>query len=51
MPKFVIRGIEAQRKTVGAHGNVSAVYLPKKWVGRNVVVVLLPKVITDAEEK
>lgn len=55
LKKFTIRGYITLRKTVGSHGNVSAVYLPKAWAGRDVAVVLLPTksvvVKVDAEEK
>jgi putative transposon-encoded protein len=41
--KFLVQGDEMLKKTVSKGGNSAAVYVPKKWTGRTVVVILLNK--------
>ena len=43
MSKFLIRGEEMLKKVVRHTGNSGAIFVPKKWEGRTVVVVLLDK--------
>ena len=39
--KLEVEGKEVQKKTVTASGTSGHVYLPKMWIGKKVVVVLL----------
>ena len=43
MSKFLVQGEEMLKKTVRHGGNSGAIFVPKKWEGRTVVVILLDK--------
>jgi len=40
MAEFTIVGEEMIKKTVGKHGCGAVVYVPKRWLGKNVAVIL-----------
>jgi putative transposon-encoded protein len=40
MTTFTLEGKELIRKTVAPHGGGAMVYVPKKWIGKTVSVVL-----------
>jgi len=40
MAEFRVKGKEMISKTVAKHGNGAIVYVPKKWIGKKVAVIL-----------
>jgi putative transposon-encoded protein len=45
--KIEVKGYEVIEKRVNATGSSGRVYVPKKWVGKRVKVILLEKVATE----
>ncbi len=38
--EFKVEGVEAREKAVGKGGTSGRIYLPKAWVGKNVIIIL-----------
>ncbi len=45
--KVTVEGYEVKTKSVFSQGNTTAIFVPKRWAGKKVVVVL----IEEAEEE
>ena len=39
--EFKLEGSDMKKKTVGRQGDNGHIYLPKQWIGKEVVVVLV----------